>query len=45
MIRDGLRRNAHPDMVDAVQDYTEQSFSAVADYMSRLPGTPVDAGN
>lgn len=38
MIRDGLRRNAHPDMVEAVGAYSEAELSAVADYMSRLPG-------
>ena len=39
MIRDGQRRNAHPEMVDAVTDYNEQALSAVADYMARLPGS------
>jgi len=38
LIRDGDRRNAHPDMVEAVADYSEAELSAVADYMSRLPG-------
>ncbi|NBB82343.1 MAG: c-type cytochrome [Alphaproteobacteria bacterium] len=39
MIRDGRRRNAHPDMIEAVEDYSEEELAAVADYMSRLPGT------
>jgi cytochrome c553 len=38
MIRDGHRRNAHPEMVEAVTDYDEQALAAVSDYMARLPG-------
>jgi cytochrome c553 len=39
MIRDGRRRNAHPDMVEAIDAYSEDDLAAVADYMSRLPGS------
>lgn len=37
MIRDGRRRNVHPEMVAAIADYDADDLSAVADYMSRLP--------
>lgn len=37
MIRDGLRKNAHPDMVKALQRYSNDELAAVSDYMSRLP--------
>jgi cytochrome c553 len=43
MIRDGERRNAHPEMVDAIDSYSEDDLAAVADHMSRLPGTRADA--
>jgi cytochrome c553 len=36
-IRDGRRRNANPEMVDAIDDYTDEEIEAVADFMSRLP--------
>lgn len=36
-IRDGRRRNANPDMVDSIGDYTDEDIDAVADFMSRLP--------
>jgi cytochrome c553 len=36
-IRDGRRRNANPDMVDSIDDYTDEDIEAVADFMSRLP--------
>lgn len=39
MIRDGLRRNAHPDMLEAVTEFSEPELQAIADYMGRLPGT------
>jgi len=32
----GRRRNAHPEMVKALQDYTDEKLQAVVDYMSRL---------
>lgn len=37
LIRDGRRRNAHPDMVKALRDYTDADIDAVCDHMSRLP--------
>lgn len=37
MIRSGERRNANPEMVAAVRDYSDEEIAAVADYMSRLP--------
>ncbi len=36
-IRDGKRRNSNPDMVEAIEDYTEEDLIVVSDYMSRLP--------
>jgi cytochrome c553 len=39
-IRNGKRRNAHPDMVHAIKHYTDEDIAAVADYMSRLPVKP-----
>ncbi len=36
-IRDGRRRNANPEMVDSINDYTDKDVEAVADFMSRLP--------
>ena len=35
-IRDGRRRNANPDMVKVVKNYSDEELSAVVDYMSRL---------
>lgn len=35
-IRDGSRRNANPEMVKSVKDYSTRDMDAVADYMSRL---------
>ena len=35
-IRDGRRRNANPDMVKVVKQYSDEDLSAVVDYMSRL---------
>lgn len=37
MIRDGERRNANPDMVGAIKNYSDEEITAVADYVSRLP--------
>lgn len=37
MIRDGARRNANPEMVEAIHKYGDDDIAAVADYMSRLP--------
>jgi cytochrome c553 len=36
-IRDGDRRNANPEMVKAVKNYTGSDLEAVADYMAALP--------
>ncbi len=36
-LRDGLRRNANPDMVEAIKPYTDAEVVAVIDYVSRLP--------
>jgi cytochrome c553 len=36
MIRDGQRRNAHPEMVDAIARYRDEDLSAVADLVSRM---------
>lgn len=40
LIRDGGRRNANPDMVKAIRNYSDADLEAVSDYMSRLPGPP-----
>lgn len=42
-IRDGKRRNAHPDMVDAVKSYSDADVVAVVDYISRFPVPGADA--
>lgn len=39
-IRDGDRRNSHPDMVKVIQPYTATMLEAVADYMASLPVPP-----
>jgi cytochrome c553 len=36
-IKDGDRRNSHPDMVKVIKPYTSGELEAVADYMSHLP--------
>jgi cytochrome c553 len=35
-IRDGKRRNANPDMVKQIQDFSDKDMTAVIDYVSRL---------
>ncbi|MDH5750915.1 MAG: c-type cytochrome [Deltaproteobacteria bacterium] len=35
-IRDGKRRNANPDMVKQVNEFSDEDFIAVADYVARL---------
>lgn len=37
LVRDGRRRNAHPEMVEAIRHYDDADLDAVADFMSRLP--------
>lgn len=39
-IRDGQRKNAHPDMLRAIRSLGDAELDAVADYMSRLPVVP-----
>lgn len=39
-IRDGQRKNVHPDMLRAIQPLSDAELDAVADYMSRLPVVP-----
>lgn len=36
-IRDGMRRNANPQMVKVLKPYSDEDIEAVSDYMSRLP--------
>lgn len=36
MIRDGTRRNANPEMAQAIQKYSDNDMAAVADYITRL---------
>lgn len=38
-IRDGDRRNAHPEMVEVIKPYKPSEMEAVADYMASLPPT------
>jgi cytochrome c553 len=40
MIRDGTRRNANPDMVNAIRNYGDEEIDLVSDYVSRLPVAP-----
>ncbi|AFL75360.1 c-type cytochrome [Thiocystis violascens] len=35
-IRDGVRRNANPEMVDAIKPYSDAEVDAVTDYISRM---------
>jgi cytochrome c553 len=35
-IRDGRRRNANPDMVKIIKNYSDKEIDAIVDYMSRL---------
>ena len=37
LIRDGARKNANPDMVKAIRQYSDEDVAAVSDYISRLP--------
>ncbi|MEY6431783.1 c-type cytochrome [Thioalkalicoccus limnaeus] len=37
MIRDGERRNANPEMVEVIEDYSDADLAIVSDFMSRLP--------
>ncbi|MFD2113816.1 c-type cytochrome [Thiorhodococcus fuscus] len=36
-IRDGVRRNANPDMVEAIKPYSDDEIEQVIDYISRMP--------
>jgi cytochrome c553 len=40
MIRDGTRRNANPEMVNAIRNYSDEDIGLVSDYVSRLPVAP-----
>lgn len=35
-IREGKRRNANPEMVEVIKDYSDADIDAIVDYMSRL---------
>jgi len=37
LIRDGQRRNVHPEMAAAIARYTDDELDAVSDHMARLP--------
>ncbi|MDP2196285.1 MAG: c-type cytochrome, partial [Rhodocyclaceae bacterium] len=37
LIRDNQRRNANPEMIGVIKNYTDDDIAAVADFMSRLP--------
>ncbi len=36
-IRDGKRRNANPDMIKQIKDFSDQDMKAVINYVSRIP--------
>lgn len=40
LIRDGERRNANPEMANAIRAYSDDELASVADYISRLPVAP-----
>lgn len=42
MIRDGKRRNANPDMVKQIKNFTDKDMAAVIDYVSRLKPSKED---
>ncbi|TAK48172.1 MAG: c-type cytochrome [Xanthobacteraceae bacterium] len=39
-IKEGKRRNANPDMVEQIKNFTDRDTQAVLDYVSRLPAPP-----
>ncbi len=39
-IKEGRRRNANPDMVEQIKNFTERDTKAVLDYVSRIPAPP-----
>ncbi len=43
-IRDGKRRNANPDMVQQIQDFSDKDMVAVMDYVSRIKPPKEDLG-
>jgi cytochrome c553 len=36
-VRDGKRRNANPDMVEQIKEFSSQDMQAVINYVSRIP--------
>ncbi len=41
-IRDGKRRNANPDMVKQIKDFSDDDMAAVVNYVSRIPVPEAD---
>ncbi|MCW8943674.1 MAG: c-type cytochrome [Sedimenticola sp.] len=41
-IRDGKRRNANPDMVEQIKNFTDKDMAMVVNYVSRIPVDPKD---
>ncbi|MCW8921813.1 MAG: c-type cytochrome, partial [Sedimenticola sp.] len=41
-IRDGKRRNANPDMVEQIKNFTDKDMKMVINYVSRIPVDPKD---
>lgn len=39
-IKEGRRRNANPDMVEQIKNFSERDTQAVLDYVSRIPAPP-----
>lgn len=39
-IKEGKRRNANPDMVEQIKNFTDRDTKAVLDYVSRIPAPP-----
>lgn len=41
-IRDGKRRNANPDMVEQIKNFSDKEMQMVINYVSRIPVDPAD---
>ena len=41
-IRDGKRRNANPEMVEQIRNFSDKDMQMVINYVSRIPVDPAD---
>jgi cytochrome c553 len=41
-IRDGKRRNANPEMIDQIKDFSDKEMKMVINYVSRIPVNPAE---